>query len=192
MRVPRSVANDFEEFRTRRPGPARFPLARANLNMFNFGLVRRRHVPTSGNMEEPSPFLVPVYIAYAVTAVPLTIYLARTLFKHGAVFLEDVFKDKPKLADAVNRLLVVGFYLLNLGYAALIMKSSGGATVVEAVEVLAWKLGALLISLGVVHFFNLYVFYRIRRRSTVAYLPPPVAPQFRMPVPAHEVAHRPV
>lgn len=151
---------------------------------------------------EPSPFLVPVYIAYAVTAVPLTVYLARTLFKHGAVFLEDVFKDKPKLADAVNRLLVVGFYLLNLGYAALIMKSRGGETVVEAVEVLAWKLGALLVSLGVVHFFNLYVFYRIRRRSTVAYLPPPVAPQFRMPMQtqahfpmpaaAHEVAHHPV
>jgi hypothetical protein len=153
---------------------------------------------------EPSPYLVPVYIAYAVTAVPLTVYLARTLFKHGAVFLEDVFKDNPKLADAVNRLLVVGFYLLNLGYAALIMKSRGGETVVEAVEVLAWKLGALLISLGVVHFFNLYVFYRIRRRSSVAYLPPPVAPQFRMPMPmpmsmsatppvnAHEVAHHPV
>lgn len=152
---------------------------------------------------EPSPFLVPVYIAYAVTAVPLTIYLARTLFKHGAVFLEDVFKDNPKLSDAVNRLLVVGFYLMNLGYAALIMKSRGGDTVVEAVEVLAWKLGALLISLGVVHFFNLYVFYRIRRRSALTYLPPPVAPQFRMPmqsqaqahfpqVPAHELAHHPV
>src|SRR4051794_24872353 len=106
---------------------------------------------------ESTPFLVPVYAAYAVTAVGLTVMLARVLFKNGAVFLEDVFKDTPKMAEAVNRLLVVGFYLLNLGYAALILKAEGAATAVTAIEVLAWKLGALLISLGAMHFFNLYL-----------------------------------
>lgn len=130
----------------------------------------------------PTPNLVPVYAAYAAIAVTLTILLARVLFRNGAVFLEDVFKDKPKMADAVNRLLVVGFYLFNLGYAALILKASGAATPVEAIEVLAWKLGALLVSLGVMHFFNLYLFYRIRRRSQLTLLPPPVAPQMKLPM----------
>ncbi len=110
-------------------------------------------------------YLVPVYAVYAAVTLALTIFLARTLSRNGAVFLEDVFKDNPKLGDAVNRLLVVGFYLVNLGYGALIMKATGAATVVEAVEVLAWKLGALLMSLAFMHFVNLYVFYRIRRRS---------------------------
>ena len=55
---------------------------------------------------------------------------------------------------------------------------------VEAAEVLAWKLGALLISLGVMHFFNMYLFFRIRRRSQLAVLPPPVAPQMRLPMPS--------
>jgi len=142
---------------------------------------------------EPT-YLVPVYLTYALIAVALTITLARVLFRNGAVFLEDVFKDRPKMADSVNRLLVVGFYLLNLGYAALIMKAYGAATAVEAAEVLAWKLGALLVSLGVMHFANLYLFYRIRRRSQLASLPPPVAPQMRLPMaqpvwnPAHAVA----
>jgi hypothetical protein len=122
-----------------------------------------------------------VYVAYAVVTVSLTVWLARTLFKNGAVFLEDVFKDAPKMAEAVNRLLVIGFYLLNLGYAALLMKAERGDSVLQAVEVLAWKLGALLMSLGVMHFVNLYVFYRIRRRARVAILPPPVAPQMRAP-----------
>jgi hypothetical protein len=132
-------------------------------------------------MEPSSSFLVPVYAAYAIVSVTLTVFLARTLFKNGAVFLEDVFKDTPKMADAVNRLLVVGFYLLNLGYAALIMKATGGGTLIEAAEVLAWKLGALLMSLGFMHFANMYLFYRIRRRARIAVLPPPVAPQMRLP-----------
>jgi hypothetical protein len=148
-----------------------------------------------------SPYLVPVYVAYATVTVTLTIWLARILSQNGAVFLEDVFKDKPKLAEAVNKLLVVGFYLLNLGYAALIMKATGGETVVAAAEVLAWKLGALLLSLGVMHFVNLFIFYRIRRRSQLATLAPPVAPQMRLmnamhptgapPAPAHFPASTP-
>jgi hypothetical protein len=128
-----------------------------------------------------SPYLVPVYLAYAGVSVALTVWLARVLSKNGAVFLEDVFADTPRMADAVNRLLVVGFYLVNLGYAALIMKANGGATVVQAVEVFAWKLGALLLSLAFMHFLNLYVFHVIRRRRRLAMLPPPVAPQMHLP-----------
>jgi hypothetical protein len=128
-----------------------------------------------------TPYLVPVYATYAAITLGLTIFLARTLFRNGAVFLEDVFKDTPKMAEAVNKLLVVGFYLVNLGYAALIMKAQSASTAVEAVEVLAWKLGALLMSLAFMHFVNLFVFYRIRRRSRMAELPPPVMPQMQMP-----------
>ncbi len=124
-----------------------------------------------------STYLVPVYAAYAAISVGLVVWIARTLFKHGAAFLEDVFRDEPRLAPAVNRLLVVGFYLVNMGYAALILKADGSASVVQAIEVLSQKLGLLLLSLAAMHFVNLYVFHRIRRRAQVASLPPPVHPQ---------------
>jgi hypothetical protein len=131
-------------------------------------------------METSTSYLVPVYIAYAASSVGLTVWIARTLFKNGAVFLEEVFADTPRLADAVNRLLVVGFYLLNLGYASLLLKANGSASATEAIEVLSTKLGLLLLSLGVMHFANLYVFHRIRRRAKIAVLPPPVAPHMRV------------
>lgn len=125
-------------------------------------------------------FLVPVYAAYATISVALTVWIARTLFKNGAVFLEEVFADNPRMAEAVNRLLVVGFYLLNLGYASLLLKAGGGVTAVQAIEVLSSKLGMLLLSLGGMHFLNLYVFHRIRRRAKLSALPPPVAPQMQL------------
>jgi hypothetical protein len=130
--------------------------------------------------ETPS-YLVPVYGTYAVVAIGLTVWIARTLFKNGAVFLEEVFPDNPKMADAVNRLLVVGFYLLNLGYASLILEAGRTVSMTQAIEVLAKKLGLLLLSLGAMHFANLYVFHRIRRRAKLAQLPPPVAPQMHLP-----------
>jgi len=111
-------------------------------------------------------WLILTYLAYGAIAVPLVIWLARTLFEHGATFLEDVFDDQPELARAVNRLLVIGFYMLNLGYALLLLTvNSGVATALAAVELLITKLGILLVTLGVIHFLNMFVFWRIRRRA---------------------------
>jgi hypothetical protein len=128
---------------------------------------------------ESNTYLVPVYVTYATLSVALTVWLARTLFRNGAVFLRAVFD--AELADAVNRLLVVGFYLLNLGYACLLLKAHNYSdTPIQAIEILAEKMGMLLLSLGVVHFFNLYLFQRMRRRAQLTTLPPPVSPQLHI------------
>ena len=125
-------------------------------------------------------FLIPVYLTYAAVSIGLIVWLARTLFNNGAVFLEGVFEDNPKMAESVNRLLVIGFYMVNLGYAALLLQANAAADAVTAVEILVRKLGILLVSLAGLHFANLYVFTRIRRRAGAAVLPPPVAPQAQL------------
>jgi hypothetical protein len=124
-------------------------------------------------------YLAAVYVLYALVSIGLTVWLARTLFRNGGVFLDDVFAENPRMSPAVNHLLVVGFYLLNLGYALLTMRSGQSAlTLVQAIETLAEKLGTLMLVLGVIHFGNLYLFYRIRRRSQIRLAPPPVRPQY--------------
>jgi hypothetical protein len=131
-------------------------------------------------MEPSTNHLAAVYFVYATAGVGLTVWLARTLSKNGEVFLEDVFADNPRMASAVNRLLVVGFYLLNLGYAFVTLKAGAVApTRVEAIEILAAKLGALLLSLGLLHFLNMYLLHRVRRRGQIRLAPPPVRPQMR-------------
>jgi len=133
--------------------------------------------------------LIPVYAAYGAASIVLTCFLARTLFRNGAVFLEDVFADNPRMANSVNHLLVVGFYLLNLGYALITLKAGGGVlTATDAIETLARKLGALLLALGAVHMGNLYVFHLIRRRGQLRMAPPPVKPQMQHGVPQAQPA----
>ena len=125
-----------------------------------------------------------VYLVYAAIAVGLTVWLARTLFKSGAVFLEDVFHDRPGLAGAVNRLLVVGFYMLNLGYALYILRAGRGLDAFEAVQYLVNRLALLLVTLAVIHFVNVAVFWHIRGRGEQRHLPVPVAAQGTIAAPA--------
>jgi hypothetical protein len=121
--------------------------------------------------------LVTAYLLYLAISIALTVWVARTLFKNGRVFLVDVFHGNESLADSVNHLLVVGFYLVNLGYVSLALKLGYDvATTREAIEALSWKIGLVLLVLGGMHFFNLYIFSRMRRRSTLQDAPPPVAP----------------
>src|SRR5215211_4034727 len=109
--------------------------------------------------------IVITYLLYLAVSIVLTIWVARTLFKNGRVFLVDVFQGNEALADSVNHLLVVGFYLINLGYVSLALRIGYDVTSLrEGIEALSWKVGLVLVVLGGMHFFNLYVFSRIRRR----------------------------
>ena len=109
---------------------------------------------------------VGTYVVYLLITVPLTIWVATTLSRNGRVFLEDVFDGDEGLANAVNRLLVVGFYLLNLGFVMLFLRISDPVADLRGMfETLSVKVGVVMLTLGVLHFLNVYVFNAIRRRS---------------------------
>jgi hypothetical protein len=115
------------------------------------------------------------YLAYLGISVALTIWVARTLHKNGRIFLVDSFLGNEGLADSVNHLLVVGFYLINIGFVTLALKYGDKATDAQtALEILSSKVGMVLVVLGVMHFFNLFVFTKLRRRATQHQQPPPI------------------
>ena len=127
----------------------------------------------------PDPvFSLWTYGLYLVLSILLTIWVARTLHKNGRIFLVDAFLGNEKLADSVNHLLVVGFYLINIGYVTLALTEKvKPANVSQVVEHLSTKVGLVLLVLGGMHFFNLFVFSRMRRRGLIHRMPPPVPPQ---------------
>ena len=127
-------------------------------------------------------WLIGTYLAYLAISVCLTVWVARTLHKNGRIFLVDSFLGNEGLADSVNHLLVVGFYLINIGYVTLALKY--GAVVAnpqEALETLSTKIGMVLLVLGGMHFFNLAVFSGMRKRAL--HRLPPVMPPYN-PIPS--------
>jgi hypothetical protein len=106
----------------------------------------------------------------------LTVWVARTLHKNGRVFLVEVFGGDEALADSVNHLLVVGFYLINLGYVSLALKIGFEINDAQvAIEALSYKVGLVLLVLGGMHFFNLLIFQRIHRKPRTSIKSPQVA-----------------
>jgi hypothetical protein len=116
-------------------------------------------------------------MVYLAISIALTIWVAHTLHKNGRIFLVDVFHGNDALADSVNHLLVVGFYLINLGYVSLALKLGYAINnTQEGIEALSVKIGMVLIVLGGMHFFNLFVFSRMRKRTNKQQDHPPVGP----------------
>jgi hypothetical protein len=124
------------------------------------------------------------YLIYLPASVLLTAWVATTLFRHGRRFLLDVFHGDEGLADSVNHLLLVGFYLINLGYISLQLKlETAPGSAAGVFEALAGKLGLVLLVLGLMHFGNLGVLAKLRQNSHLARgrpgpvgAPPPLAP----------------
>ncbi|MBM9579317.1 ankyrin repeat domain-containing protein [Leptospira sp. 201903070] len=117
-----------------------------------------------------SPFTIGLYGAYLVISILMTIWVARTLFNNGRIFLVQMFNGEEKLADSINHLLIVGFYLINIGYISLSLTTNQKPLdLAECIEVLTTKVGVVLLILGAMHFFNLFLFAKFRRKISSSF-----------------------
>ena len=111
-------------------------------------------------------YIVTGYFIYLPIALLLTWLVAKSLFKNGLIFMRDIFFGREEMAIATNSLFKTGFYLLNVGFALYILKISDTLTgMQDTIEILSSKIGGFSIYLGVMLFFNLYLFFRGKRVS---------------------------
>ncbi|SEG14566.1 hypothetical protein SAMN05421819_1947 [Bryocella elongata] len=104
-----------------------------------------------------------IYALYVAISLAMTAWVARTLHRNGRVFLVDAFRGNEILADAVNHLLVVGFYLVNIGFILLALKTEYSMANLRAVlEVESWKLGVVVTVLGIMHVTNIVILTLMR------------------------------
>jgi H+/gluconate symporter-like permease len=114
------------------------------------------------------------YFIYLPIALVLTYYVAKTLFKNSTVFMIEIFKGKEEIANATNTLFKVGFYLLNIGFALLILKINAheiNETYQSLIEILSKKIGGFSIYLGFMLFLNMFLFFRGRKKSKTMQVP---------------------
>jgi hypothetical protein len=117
--------------------------------------------------------IIAAYAVYVAVSLAITTWVGRTLNRNGRVFLVENFEGREALADSVNHLLLVGFYLVNVGFVTLALKYGTKPTdAVEAVEFLSTKIGLAVVVLGVMHFFNMAMLVKFRRSRLLQALAP--------------------
>ncbi|MGN7786893.1 hypothetical protein ACTJIJ_20340 [Niabella sp. 22666] len=108
--------------------------------------------------------IVTAYIVYLPIVILLTYYVAHQLFKNSIVYMKDIFNGREEIAKATNTLFKIGFYLMNLGFALYILTiTAEKISTQEAIEILSMKVGGFSIYLGLMLFFNMYLFFRGKR-----------------------------
>ena len=111
-------------------------------------------------------YTIITYCIYMIVTTSLTVWVAKTLFRNGRVFLIDIFHGNKELADSVNNLLLVGFYLINIGYAVYTLQENKSIlNIQQTIERLSLKVGLITLILGAMHFFNLFIFFKLRKRA---------------------------
>jgi len=111
-------------------------------------------------------YLVITYGAYILVTILLTIWVGRTLYTNGRVFLMDIFNGDENLVNSLNKLLLIGFYLINFGYVLRNLSIRKNIeTLAESIESLSLKIGLIIVILGLMHFFNLLILFFFRARA---------------------------
>ena len=96
------------------------------------------------------------YALYLLITIAITVWVARTLSRNGEVFLVQCFGHNAEVARSTNHLLVVGFYLVNIGFITLTLSIGAEPTTIpQAIRFLSGKVGLAVVVLGVMHFFNM-------------------------------------
>ncbi len=126
--------------------------------------------------------MVGTYLAYLVLSLAITVWVGRSLHKNGRVFLVENFEGNDALADSINHLLLVGFYLINIGFVSLALRfGEKPVDLVGVLEFLSTKVGLVIVILGAMHFFNMRMLVHFRTSSLFRALTPAPAP-----APRHE------
>ncbi len=106
------------------------------------------------------------YIVYLIASIAMTVWVASTLSRNGLVFLVDSFGGNERLAHSVNHMLVVGFYLINLGYILMALQSDEVVgSLRDSIEFLSRKIGLVLLVIGFLHFANVFIIAKWRNRA---------------------------
>jgi hypothetical protein len=106
------------------------------------------------------------YIFYLLITLYVVLYVGNVLYHNGRLFLVNTFKGNTTIADAVNKVLLAGYYLINTGYTIMVLKVWDRVdTLEEMMNVLSTKAGLIILTLGIMHIMNVILLIILGRNK---------------------------
>ena len=111
---------------------------------------------------------ISVYFVFITLVSFIIIYVGRYFYTNGRVFIVSLLHDNVPLADNINRLLLVGYYLVNIGYAFIKLKQWPKIDAVATwFSSLATNMATLILILALLHYMNMLIIYSLSKSNTI-------------------------
>ena len=95
------------------------------------------------------------YLIYIPLTMFITIYVGKQCHMHGLIYVKSAFSNDD-LANSVNNLLLIGYYLVNIGYAIMGIQSWEYITSAhQLISDISLHLGSIILILALLHYTNI-------------------------------------
>lgn len=111
-------------------------------------------------------FNIIAYSIYLLVTVYVTVVVGYGFHKHGHYLILDLFNGNEPATKAINNMLLVGYYLVNIGYLALSITT--WPTLVnwaDTIGLLFDRVSIILILLGLLHVNNIVWLHILSKRK---------------------------
>jgi len=106
------------------------------------------------------------YLLYLLLTYLITVHVGLIFYRNGRVYILRLFQGDEAFTDFVNRILLTGYYLLNLGYAALMLQTWKTITTIpDMLGSISTMTGRILLTLAVIHYINMAVIVFLSKRK---------------------------
>ncbi len=113
---------------------------------------------------------ISAYIAFIALMIIIIVYVGRYFYTNGRVFIISLLKGNISVADSINRLLLAGYYLLNIGYAFLKLQNWRKISTLEGwCSSLAINMGTLILILALMHYLNMLAIYYLSKSHSITH-----------------------
>lgn len=97
------------------------------------------------------------YGIFLILMAFIIVVVGKICYRNGNIFVAELIPGHLALCQQINKSLLIGYYLVNIGYCAVTLSFWSSITSWPMlVEVIALKMAAIIIILSVLHYINIF------------------------------------
>ena len=101
------------------------------------------------------------YAVYLLITILIIGRVGRICYQNGNIYVAQLIPDHMELCHKINQILLLGYYLMNIGYCAMTLISWEKITTFnQLIEVIAYKSAIIIGTIALMHYLNIYILTR--------------------------------
>lgn len=96
------------------------------------------------------------YLIYFGITIFIIVKVGKVCYNNGNIYVSQLIPDHEELCQKINQMLLIGYYLLNIGYCAMTIISWQKINTTEnLIEIIASKSAVIIVTIAIMHYINI-------------------------------------